>query len=289
MSKKTATESETNLFEKAKKEKPIKKPVVEWCFSTTVHGYSEIAAHESWFVKTMWILITVGSNAYMIVGLVQIIQAFLQYGVVVNYQSVVESPSDFPAITVCNLNPFDLTSHTTTGTYISNILMNNQISPNITVGSGSKSIFLVQQASKILKANVVADSSLNSSQLENLGFTLDTMLISCFYNDIECNSSDFTWVHSFDYGNCYTFNGDENNVKKTSRPGPTNGLRLELFVGVPGSQDFYTYKRGAYVVAHDPETKVPLFKYEGVTAKTGATTNIVVSRTYYNRLGSPYR
>ena len=125
-----------------------------------------------------------------------------------------------------------MSSQNTTGDYIKNILINNNISPYINA-TNSIGYDLVIQASSILNANIIADN-ITSSFREKIGFTMDTMLISCYFNGIKCNSSDFVLFQSFEYGNCYSFNSNLNNIQYTSKYGPFSGLSLELFVGVSG-------------------------------------------------------
>ena len=126
-----------------------------------------------------------------------------------------------------------MSSQTTTGDYVKNILLNNNISPTINA-TNINGYDLVIQASSILKANIIADN-ITSIFREKIGFTMDTMLISCYFNGIKCNSSDFVHSQSYEYGNCYSFNSDLKSVRYTSKYGPTSGLNLELFVGVGGN------------------------------------------------------
>ena len=46
------------------------------------------------------------SVSYCCYAIISIILAYIQYGVVINMQ-VVNSHVEFPAVTVCNLNPLD--------------------------------------------------------------------------------------------------------------------------------------------------------------------------------------
>ncbi len=135
------------------------------------------------------------------------------------------------------------------------IFEKNGLSANITVSEGEFAIAKVGLASTILKANVVADKNLTAEDKEKLGFSINTMLISCYYNNIRCNTTDFkvnlieiNFINLFlikhtyglpskmfrdpEYGNCYTFN-DLYDVKrnvletrKATKPGLKNGLIL---------------------------------------------------------------
>ena len=120
-------------------------------------------------------------------------------------------------------------------------MKNNDISPtiNVTGLSDTYAITLVDEAASLLKAYVTADKTLNKTQLKTLGFSIDSLLVSCYYNKAKCNGSDFNWVRSNEFGNCYTFNdlisnGAEVSSKSTSKTGPEFGLNLEIFIGVSG-------------------------------------------------------
>jgi hypothetical protein len=186
-----------------------------------------------------------------------------------------------------------MTASAEVSNYLMGILQARGISPQINLQDGEYAIDKLEEASSALKASVIADKSLNDSFLESLGFTLDTMLISCYYNNQRCNKSDFTWFRTFEYGNCYTFNGvfDQNknmvDSKTTSKAGPSNGLVLELFIGAGGKQDFYTMKQGILVLVHERGVH-PLIKYEGYYAQGSTVTNIGISKTKYSKKEYPY-
>lgn len=89
----------------------------------------------------------------------------------------------------------------------------------------------------VLKATAMSYITTNASYVTSLGYTLDDMLISCYFNGISCDSSDFYQIYTFEYGNCYIFNhnyGNGTSLSKVSKSGPRSGLQLELFAGYPG-------------------------------------------------------
>lgn len=173
-------------------------------------------------------------------GLYIAIVNFLKYEVNINLKTVIESPLEYPAVTICNLNPFDVAAETTTGDYIKTALRASQMSPSIVPLQNETAYYVVNLAAKILKATVVADQALSKESAKKLGFSIESMLVSCHYNGIECSSLNFTWYRTFEYGNCYIFNaaidnsGNKIDSIKTSKAGPNSGLTLELFLGVPG-------------------------------------------------------
>lgn len=134
-----------------------------------------------------------------------------------------------------------MTADDSTGTYINTVLSNNNIEPtiNITGVTDNYAIALVDDASSVLKSALTADKSLNETQLKIKGFSIDKMIVSCYFNKAVCTQYDFNWRHTNQFGNCYTFNdlilnGTNVDSKSTSKAGPEYGLNLELFIGISG-------------------------------------------------------
>lgn len=147
-----------------------------------------------------------------------------------------ETLQTFPAITICNLNPFQ-SGTTTTISYLKKILLSNSLKADISPTEDQYSIFLIRQAMEVLKATSMSNMSYNSSFVQSLGFDMNLMLISCYFNGFFCDESDFYSHYTYDYGFCYIFNHDGGNSSKlrtVTKSGPRSGLELELFVGYSG-------------------------------------------------------
>ena len=73
----------------------------------------------------------------------------------------------------------------------------------------------------------------NNSINADIGFKIQNVLMSCKFNRIECNYTDFDDFYSFEYGNCYTFNKKGlQNIRTVSTT--KVGLELELYAGMSG-------------------------------------------------------
>lgn len=156
---------------------------------------------------------------------------FFSYGVTTSFTTVYESPSDYPAVTICNLVPFDTYINLN---YFQNILTANNLNYTIVPTTDNPGIEQVNIISDFLKAKVISNQTNNSTTLQSFGYSIDSLLISCYYNGLRCYASDFNWFYDYNYGNCYTFNGNTASIKKISKSGPKYGLQLELFTGIPG-------------------------------------------------------
>ena len=170
----------------------------EWALNTSSHGITNIARLESKALKLMWLVCFLASLSYCVYTIVGIIQSFLQFQVLINQQVVQETPVPFPAVTFCNLNPFNRQN---AQTYINRTLERNNLSYVQDTARIDLSPSLV---SNLIKATIKGDRNLTRNQIEFLGYTLDYLLLTCYFNDVPCNKSDFVYLYDFDYTNCYT-------------------------------------------------------------------------------------
>jgi hypothetical protein len=252
-------EEETSIKSK------LKHVLQEWLNDTTTHGFSNILKSKTWFGRIIWTTILASSSCYcfyskflfcflvdykyfiylnfyysaIIVTLIQ----FFKWGYFISYSSYLESPTNFPAVTICNMNPFDISMSDFAGNFLNNVIKDNHINPTIDMkdfpsDDGVLPITQVEKIQTLLLATLIANpGNYTNDELQTIGFTMERMLISCYFNGIECKASDFDWLLTFEYGNCWTFNSLRYNLtkpRKTSKSGAKNGLVMELFIGEEG-------------------------------------------------------
>ena len=84
----------------------FKKIFITWSKRTNVNCYGKIFFYENYFVRLIWTSIFLASLG--VTGWIMSwnIVAFLQYGVVSSTKVVYENPTQFPAVTICDYNPF---------------------------------------------------------------------------------------------------------------------------------------------------------------------------------------
>ena len=91
----------------------------------TAHGIPGISRAQNKYVRLMWIVCFLSSVSYCCYAIVSIVMSYFSFGVLINMQ-VIDSPNiDFPAVTVCNLNPLD---NIYAQWYIDKVLAANNIS-----------------------------------------------------------------------------------------------------------------------------------------------------------------
>lgn len=144
---------------------------------------------------------------------------------------ITEVKSEFPAVTICNQNVFDTASNNLVLTYLNAKLKQNNVSIDLESNT-SRPIDKLRFILDVLRGAVLKEDNFNYynlSSIYDLGYSLESMLISCSYNYKQCYEHDFIMRRTSYYGNCFTF--IDNKFGSTAVSGPQSGLVLELFVG----------------------------------------------------------
>ncbi|RNA27956.1 acid-sensing ion channel 1 isoform X2 [Brachionus plicatilis] len=283
----SATPLDDSVSAKMSSRKIIKQKLVDWASNTKSHGVPNIMRVESTFLRIVWTICFVASLGYCIYTIVGIIQTFLLFEVLINQQVVTDSPIEFPAVTVCNLNPFDRRK---AQGYIDQVLAKNNLSYVSDVNKIDKNPRLINT---LIKSSIIGNPNLTAENIEQLGFHIDYMLLTCYFNDIPCSQSEFVLTYDFDFVNCYTFNsgydrhGNKVPVKRINEAGADQSLKLELFLGYDLTQSQYILNSGARVVVHNQSAK-PIISNEGIDIPSGFQTNIGLKRSFFHKLDTPY-
>ena len=205
---------------------------------STIHGFTHYINSKFRTVRIMWIIVGIASFGYCIYLLTMAFIGYFSFNVTVSISNYQDLPATFPAITFCNINPFyDYYAYP----YILNktneaacfSLANGdafQACLNKTTSNGAFDNFLNK-----MKRIIANDKNLTDSDRFVYGYSLNNnLLLSCSFNGIQCDHTNFSKYWSNLYGNCYTFNdGSLNtNLLKTSATGDQYGLSLELAVGM---------------------------------------------------------
>jgi hypothetical protein len=189
----------------------------------------------------MWLLCFIGGLSYCGVTIVECIMAYFDYQVTVSITKINELPATFPAVTFCNVNPFnikyaiDFIEKNVPGADCFRLINGEQINKEEFQKCFLESETADVAFTKFIKTlrRVVATKNISDSERMHYGYQLGRdMLVSCSFNGITCTEDDFIWSWSNIYGNCYTFNtgNDTGQYLKTSVTRDSYGLYLELVV-----------------------------------------------------------
>lgn len=262
--------------------KRIKSVFLDWIKSFTAHGIPKIFKTNRTLTRILWIMFSLISTILCAIMLYESISSYYKRDVVTRIRQIYKTYMSFPTITICNTNIFT--------TNYSLVLIDQIMSRNPNVFS-SRIIGtnLQPQVSKLKYFSISFANSFNLSDEERkkLGYSIEQFLLTCSFNQIDCNEKDFDWYYDLIYGNCYRFNsGFNSSIRKVAKTGKFYGLRLELYVGVPDDLQKFATSIGAHIFIN--HHKIRPKSSEGIDVASGTETNIVLKRTDTSHLKYPY-
>ncbi len=253
---------------------------VEMCLNSTVHGVSNIARTKNIVMKYIWILAFFLFSSFAAILITISIFDFFEYNVNTNIQVINQIPTDFPAISICNLNTFK-----TSDPNIHRLLNKVLINYNDSAVTNGPPPLVFKSASRILRTYI---SNMTDENKKKFGIQIEEMLISAFFNGVSVGPRNFTWYYDFEFGNCYMFNGDEANILKSGKNGRKGGLQLELYVGNSSEQEAFVDRRGFRLLIHNQTDVKPYLDEDGIDVSPGFVSNIAIKRTFYSKLAYPF-
>jgi hypothetical protein len=275
---------ETNEIQKNKNSLIFlsKRVCLECLSDTTLHALPNINKSSNHFgLKVIWVISLLACGGYCLYSCIQAIENYYSFEYLTKIQLVQEIPSEFPAVTFCNLKLLNR-SNSFTQNYI------------------NKSIYMSQAKTyQEIKFALAYDLNLTKSAKKELGFKIEDMFLpgygnkNCLFDNYPCNENDFTYFFHPVYGNCYSFNigyyenGTKYETKKVSLSSENNGLAIEFFLGDPSVDTSQEDSDGLVVSIHN-QSITPFTQGSSVLAMSGAYTRIIVERNYVKKLSQPY-
>ena len=259
----------------------------EWTESMTVHGFPNILRTKFLTIRIIWIisfLLSVSGCLYIIT--LNLINYF-NFDVITKIRIVEKDSVKFPAVTICNINPF-FTQESIE--FVKSILEINNITE---MSNADFDPAFQDQYSKLYFNNnifrymsTITSKSITNENKEKFFVPFNKMFISCIYKFRPCNESDWTWFYDSLYGNCYRFNSVQSEIKNSNQGGKFNGLMIEMFVGIPEKIETLSISTGAHVYINDNSVK-PIIE-EGIDIAPGYSTNLVLERIKKKVMPKPY-
>lgn len=253
----------------------VDKNFSKWLDNTTVHGITHVFKGKSTIKRIFWLIIFMGA----LVGCT--INVLNRFRLLLNNPTSTSVTIDnnnggvpFPAITICNLNPL---SAEAAEEYNVSGLFDHLDSPDV--------IDELEVDPLLLYTACVHEQNRIPFQLRQRTFRellnsghvpLEEFIIGCSYGSLHQNSdpSDEDCRLQFkpvitNYGRCYTFNGDEDNVRMVRVTGQSYGLHLYVNI----HQDLYKYSMNSDVgikVSITPQGSVPQPDEQGIAVGPGS-------------------
>ncbi|RMZ96488.1 acid-sensing ion channel 1 isoform X2 [Brachionus plicatilis] len=265
----------------------------QWTESMTMHGFPNIFRTKHITFKIMWTIFFLSSNAFCFFIISRILINFFKYDIVTTIKVVEKDSMPFPAVTVCNANPF-VTEESLN--YVSSFLQINNLT-NFTHlnldSSQNQNLSRLLYNFILVRYWAVLFSKANTKDLkEKLFVPFEKMFINCLYNLQSCNENDWQWYYDYYHGNCYRFNsgrntkGEKTQIKFTNNAGAYNGLMLELFVGMPNSQKTLSTTKGARIFID--EYKFNPRVERGYAIAPSYSTNLAIEKIVSKSMPRPY-
>jgi hypothetical protein len=197
----------------------LQETFVEFSKRSDVNGYVKIFEYENVFIKFIWFLILLGSLFITGYVLSWSVLAYLEYGVSSQIGLVYEMPTEFPAVTLCDANPF-------ISKQSENVM--NSIYTSKSLGDDFTTL-------NKLTTMLVSSPSYGDDNRKKLGFDINEFQLNCTFNNKDCRS-ELHWYWDYDYGNCYQFNVGQNQsngkieTRKAFGKGPSYGLLINISI-----------------------------------------------------------
>ena len=276
-------------FLTVKKKRLIICKLKDWSVSLGAHGIPRLFKTKSKSIKLMWSIFISISISYCLLNLYRLSKVYKSFDYTSQSEVITEIPTLFPTITICDINPFTTIESMN---FIEEIFQ-SEFNFSIKTSMPAKD-FLAKLATANKKARFVSllPEFGDDSKRKSLGFSLNDSLVECIFNEKMCDETDFIWFYSIENGNCYSFNSgfDRNarnaNLKTSSKAGLSNGLRLKFFL--KDSKNSYTsiFENGLRIFISN--NSIDPMSTEGIGVSPSCNTNIVVKKSFFQRITEPY-
>ena len=229
MTSTTSKDLATDLAIKAKafkmnpKYRRCRSIIREFSLNTSTHGIPGIARSESIQNRMFWTVTLIAFSGIMVYFVAESIKSYFSYPTQTSISIIVENSPAFPAVSICNYSPF---------------FSNNLVEPllNFTNSRNWTNINDTNDIPLIAVRYVYEFFHYKLNNYESIidyFFPLNSMLISCSYNDEVCNDTDFISFLSYSFGMCYTFNAklksNQSRVRSTRDSAGFGMLSLRLY------------------------------------------------------------
>lgn len=91
----------------------------------------------------------------------------------------------------------------------------------------------------------------NRTFQEKFSLPLNETLISCTFDKEPCRLDDFDWFFDLGYGKCYFFDSRIEKNRAMFKPGSSNGLSIELFMGQNANQNNIMTSNGFHIYIYN--------------------------------------
>jgi hypothetical protein len=206
-----------NLPKEMEYTKKVRRTFKSFLEQTSAHGFSNVVRSNSIITRTVWLIILVLAMICAIDSVKSVLTAYLNCEFLTVTKSINDIKSLFPAVTVCNMNPYRKSvlkkRWDSSGWY--------QIDPwktqeadknlllNMALGKWLSWKKPAPEIGKFVEAFIPLVYFLNASLAASAGHQEKNLIWKCHLDGSDCKEHVFfNQTYNPTYGNCYTFNID---------------------------------------------------------------------------------
>jgi hypothetical protein len=253
-------------LEKERENVLIKTLLKESLYNSLAQAIVKILQTPHYTLKLLLSLFVLATSCLASFLVIKSILDYFSYQVITTTRTIHEMPTEFPKITICNLNKY-ATKYA--WEYVTNDTQKK------------------------------GEEALANEEKRLLGHDLNDTLFDCWFNFQQCDSRDFIWSFDSTNGNCFSFNsgfdanGTRVDLKKSRFVGSVFGLQMTLYINIyeefkTSFQKDYNYNSlapynldsglGAIIRIENSSYLKEDKSFDGILITPGFITNIVLNR-----------
>jgi hypothetical protein len=279
----TEEKSEKNLI---KKGDIIKDAFYEWSQETSFQAFPKIFKDKTHMVvRIFWSIIFLTFTGITVYLLLQGILEYCQWSTVTTIQIVRESPIQFPAITICDSNPF-------TSKDAQKLLETLALEKfNINITSMSDADFNMFKANLSDYAKMVVNNpDFGDKNRTRLGFSgLASIGIQFKFSTMpQIFSTTLKSYWHANYGNCYQFNLNKSSILEQSAEGDYYGLMMSFGPVIRENVYPMSDTNGLKIFIQNQKFPSPGVFDTFISLDSGKETSLSIHKTFSSSTPTPY-
>ena len=278
--------------QKKKEFQPISSALIEFCSSTSAHGYAYLAKGAT-YKRVFWGFLLIIAFGVAIGHLYAMTSKYLEY----DYYDVISVRPDitrrFPEVTTCDtagISDFAASRHEGTRNLIKHSYIIRQYLKAHRINlTGEYTV--TDMSTDIRPEYAFANMPANKRSL--IGTVFDSLVVSCRFAEQKCSAENFELHANPKYVNCFTFKPKTLNARYDNHlPGPEFGLSL-ILRGEPTLVTTYygsvnTLNTNSIHLGIHPPNTMPFLSSNGLHIIPGMSTSIELDQKEFQRLETPY-
>jgi hypothetical protein len=279
----TEEESVKNLI---KKGDIIREAFYEWSQETSFQAFPKIFKEKTHVVvRIFWSIIFLAFTEITVYLLLQGILEYCQWSTATTIQIVRESPTQFPAITICDSNPF-------TSKDAQKLLEKLALEKfSINISSMSDTDFNLFKANLSDYAKIVVNNpDFGDKNRTLLGFSrLASIGIQFKFSTVPQNfSTMLQWYWDANYGNCYQFNLNKSSILEQNVEGDYYGLIMSFGPVIRENVYPMSDTNGLKIFIQNQKFPSPGVFDTFISLDSGKETSLSIHKTLSSSTPTPY-